>query len=109
MNTTMHHIATAKRADHVNNYGLNRKPLYSMLRASGHTCEEAAEGLCAVKNMKATTARGAGWMLICYAILMDFVMPNMNGPKVSGPSKAIILPTHFQGNWDNYGKRCELF
>ena len=80
-----------------------------MLRASGHTCEEAAGGFCAVEKVKATTARGAGCMLISYTILTDFVMPNVNGPKVSGPSKAILLPTHFQGNWENYGKRCELF
>jgi CheY-like chemotaxis protein len=101
MNTTMHHTATAKSADYVNNYGLNRKLLYNMLRASGHTCEEAAEGLCAVEKVMATTAHGTGWMPISYPVLMNFVMPNVNGPKVSGPSKAILLPTHFQGNWKN--------
>jgi signal transduction histidine kinase/CheY-like chemotaxis protein len=68
----------------VDDSGLNRKLLCKLLRASGHTCEEASDGLCAVEKVKARIARGVGGGASTYdAILMDFVMPNMDGPTAT--------------------------
>jgi signal transduction histidine kinase len=67
----------------VDDSGLNRKLLCKLLRASGHTCEEASDGLSAVEKVRARMARGAGGTSSYDAILMDFVMPNMDGPTAT--------------------------
>ena len=56
---------------------LSRKMLTKTLIASGHTCEEAEDGSIAVDKVK---EKG----LTTYdAILMDFVMPVMDGPDAT--------------------------
>jgi signal transduction histidine kinase/CheY-like chemotaxis protein len=67
----------------VDDSGLNRKLLCKLLRASGHTCEEASDGRYAIDKVKARMARGAGGSSSYDVILMDFVMPNMDGPTTA--------------------------
>jgi signal transduction histidine kinase/CheY-like chemotaxis protein len=67
----------------VDDSGLNRKLLCKLLRASGHTCEEAADGRYAVEKVKARMASASGGASTYDAILMDFVMPNMDGPTAT--------------------------
>ena len=64
----------------VDDTSLNRKLLCKLLRASGHSCEEAVNGLCAVEKV---TARMSGVKLSYDAILMDFEMPIMDGPTAT--------------------------
>ena len=60
---------------------LNRKMLCKVLRCKGHVCDEAEDGLQAIakvqEKMKLSTEEGKPYF---DAILMDFVMPNMDGP-----------------------------
>ena len=59
---------------------LNRKMLLRTFRLAGHTCEEAEDGVIAVakvKEMMSSSAKAYS------AILMDFVMPNMDGPTAT--------------------------
>ena len=60
---------------------LNRKMLCKVLRSKGHICDEAEDGVQAVKKvmekMKSSPEQGNPYF---DAILMDFVMPNMDGP-----------------------------
>ena len=67
----------------VDDSGLNRKMLSRLLRTAGYTCEEADDGLSAVEKVKSRMSRG-GHMTQSYdVILMDFVMPNMDGPTAT--------------------------
>ena len=64
----------------VDDSSLNRKMLLRIFRAAGHTCEEAEDGVIAVakvKEMMSSSAKAYS------AILMDFVMPNMDGPTAT--------------------------
>ena len=59
---------------------LNRKMLTRTFRAAGHTCDEAEDGVIGVakvKEMMSSSAKAYS------AILMDFVMPNMDGPTAT--------------------------
>ena len=59
---------------------LNRKMLLRTFRGAGHTCEEAEDGVICVakvKEMMSSSAKAYS------AILMDFVMPNMDGPTAT--------------------------
>ena len=59
---------------------LNRKMLQRTFRAAGHVCDEAEDGVIAVakvKEMMSSSAKAYS------AILMDFVMPNMDGPTAT--------------------------
>ena len=61
----------------VDDVGTNRKFLRKLLEQRGHDCEEAEDGLEALNMVKASS-------LDYYdVILMDFVMPNMNGPNAT--------------------------
>ena len=59
---------------------LNRKMLVRTFKMSGHICDEAEDGLLAVakvKNLMESDSKAYS------AILMDFVMPNMDGPTAT--------------------------
>ena len=59
---------------------LNRKMLQRTFRAAGHICDEAEDGVIAVtkvKEMMESESKAYS------AILMDFVMPNMDGPTAT--------------------------
>ena len=59
---------------------LNRKMLQRTFRAAGHVCDEAEDGVVAVtkvKEMMSSSTKAYS------AILMDFVMPNMDGPTAT--------------------------
>ena len=59
---------------------LNRKMLLKIFRAAGHTCDEAEDGVVAVAKVKEMMSSDAK---AYSAILMDFVMPNMDGPTAT--------------------------
>ena len=59
---------------------LNRKMLLRTFRAAGHTCDEAEDGVIAVAKVKEMMSSDAK---VYSAILMDFVMPNMDGPTAT--------------------------
>jgi CheY-like chemotaxis protein len=71
----------------VDDSSLNRKVLLKLLRTAGCTCEEASDGQQAVDRVKerlSRTGTGTGEDKIEYdAILMDFVMPVMDGPTAT--------------------------
>ena len=59
---------------------LNRKMLIRTFKMSGHICDEAEDGVIAVakvKEMMSSSAKAYS------AILMDFVMPHMDGPTAT--------------------------
>jgi signal transduction histidine kinase len=69
---------------------LNRKMLLKCLISRGHVCTEAGDGLEAIEAVKkrighATGCRGKPFD----AILMDFVMPNMDGPTATKEIRAL--------------------
>jgi signal transduction histidine kinase len=63
---------------------LNRKMLLKCLRADGHTCFEAEDGLEAIAMVKERIGYASGGHGKPFdAILMDFIMPNMDGPTAT--------------------------
>jgi signal transduction histidine kinase len=69
---------------------LNRKMLLKCLRADGHTCYEAEDGSEAVAMVKERIGYGTGGDGRPFdAVLMDFVMPNMDGPTATKEIRAI--------------------
>ena len=65
----------------VDDSSLNRKMLCRVLRTSGHLCDEADDGLSAVEKVKVKLVNGERRSYD--VILMDFVMPNMDGPTAT--------------------------
>ena len=63
---------------------LNRKMLIKCLKKNGHRCTEAEDGLEAIVKVKERIDFSNG---LCGkpfdAILMDFIMPNMDGPTAT--------------------------
>ena len=59
---------------------LNRKMLLRTFREAGHTCDEAEDGAIAITKVKEMMSSDAK---VYSAILMDFVMPNMDGPTAT--------------------------
>ena len=60
---------------------LNRKMLLKYLKKDGHRCTEAEDGLQAIERVKEKIDySNGGHGLPYHAILMDFIMPNMDGP-----------------------------
>ena len=74
----------------VDDSSLNRKMLLKCLRAAGHVCTEAADGLEAVEQVKRRIGHSTGCLGKPFdAILMDFVMPNMDGPTATKEIRAL--------------------
>ena len=67
----------------VDDSGLNRKMLCRLFRSQGYTCEEADDGLKAVQKVRDKMATREGSLGEYDVILMDFVMPNMDGPTAT--------------------------
>ena len=63
---------------------LNRKMLMKFLIKDGHRCTEAEDGLKAIERVKERIDSSNGGRSEHFdAILMDFVMPNMDGPTAT--------------------------
>ena len=73
----------------VDDSSLNRKMLCRLLRTAGYICEESNDGQSAVEKVRARiesgaeTGGGTGSKGYYDAILMDFVMPIMDGPTAT--------------------------
>ena len=65
---------------------LNRKMLQKIFRAAGHICDEAEDGVIAIAKVKEMMLSDAKAYT---AILMDFVMPNMDGPTATMEIRAL--------------------
>ena len=65
---------------------LNRKMLQRTFRAAGHICDEAEDGVIAVAKVKEKMLSSAK---VYSAVLMDFVMPNMDGPTATKEIRAL--------------------
>jgi len=63
----------------VEDSAMARKMLNKTLKADGHTTEEAEDGTIGVDKVRQKVAAGGKYD----AILMDFVMPNMDGPTAT--------------------------
>jgi signal transduction histidine kinase len=69
---------------------LCRKMLQKCLRADGHTCTEAEDGLEAVAMVKERIGHATGGNGKPFdAILIDFIMPNMDGPTATKEIRAL--------------------
>jgi signal transduction histidine kinase len=69
---------------------LCRKMLLKCLRADGHTCVEAEDGLEAIAMVKKRICQATGGNGKPFdAVLMDFVMPNMDGPTATKEIRAL--------------------
>jgi signal transduction histidine kinase/CheY-like chemotaxis protein len=73
----------------VDDSGLNRKLLCRLLRASKHICDEANDGLAALERVKIKIAGELGAKLRYDVILIDFVMPVMDGPTATKAIRAL--------------------
>jgi signal transduction histidine kinase/CheY-like chemotaxis protein len=67
----------------VDDSSLNRKLLCKLFRQSFYTCDEASDGMVAVNKVKARMAQPVRGKSRYDAILMDFVMPVMDGPTAT--------------------------
>ena len=76
----------------VDDSSLNRKLLCKLFRTAGYTCEEADDGIRAIEKVKTRMARNDGQSKCFDAILMDFVMPNMDGPTATQAIRALNYP-----------------
>jgi signal transduction histidine kinase/ActR/RegA family two-component response regulator len=65
---------------------LNRKMLVKTFRAAGHTCDEAEDGMKAIAKVKEKMESASPYYT---AILMDFVMPIMDGPTATKAIRAL--------------------
>ena len=65
----------------VDDSGLSRKMLCKAMRAAGHECEEAGDGLIALNKVKEKLAGSSGGSCMYDAILIDRNMPVMDGPS----------------------------
>jgi CheY-like chemotaxis protein len=62
--------------------------MWCVPRLSGHTCDEAEDGYGAIEMVREKLALSPGGRTYD-AILMDFVMPNMDGPTATKEIRAM--------------------
>lgn len=67
----------------VDDSSLNRKLLCKLFRQSRYICDEASDGMIAVNKVKTRMACAIDGKSQYDAILMDFVMPVMDGPTAT--------------------------
>ena len=72
---------------------LNRKMLSKLLKSKGYNIEEAADGQIAVDKIKQEADAGRSYDVI----LMDFVMPVMDGPAATRAIRAMGILTPIFG------------
>ena len=72
---------------------LNRKMLSKLLKSKGYNIEEAADGQIAVDKIKQEADAGRSYDVI----LMDFVMPVMDGPTATRAIRAMHILTPIFG------------
>ena len=72
---------------------LNRKMLSKLLKSKGYDVEEAADGQIAVDKIKQEADAGRSYDVI----LMDFVMPVMDGPAATRAIRAMGILTPIFG------------
>ena len=84
-----HHFSNAV----VDDSPLNRKMLSKLLKSKGHIIEEAADGQICVDIVKQTADAGRNFDVI----LMDFVMPVMDGPTATRAIRAMKIRTPIFG------------
>ena len=72
---------------------LNRKMLCKLLKSRGHVIEEAADGQQCVDKVKQEADAGRNYDVI----LMDFVMPVMDGPTATRAIRAMRIRTPIFG------------
>ena len=63
---------------------MNRKMLGKLLKSVGHVCDEADDGDVAVAKAKSEHEAGRKYD----AVLMDFIMPTMDGPTATREIRA---------------------
>jgi CheY-like chemotaxis protein len=74
----------------VDDSNLNRKMLCKLFRTLGHVIDEAEDGLLAIEKVKAIMSPSEQENKLFYdIILIDFVMPNMNGPSATRVIRAL--------------------
>ena len=73
----------------VDDSSLNRKMLCKLLLTVKCSMEEADDGLKAVEKVQARMAENTGLNRMYDVILMDFVMPNMDGPTATHKIRAL--------------------
>ena len=69
----------------VDDSAMNRKLLVRLLQNQGHTCDQAENGLAAVDKVKEALANDKPYD----SILMDNLMPEMNGPDAAKEIRAL--------------------
>jgi CheY-like chemotaxis protein len=67
----------------VDDSNMNRKMLCKVLRAKGHAVEEAEDGLLAIEKIKKIMCNEDLDKNHYDFVLMDFIMPNMDGPSAT--------------------------
>jgi Response regulator receiver domain len=77
----------------VDDSALNRKMLTKLLKSKGYNIEEAADGQIAVDKVKQEADAGRTYDVI----LMDFVMPVMDGPTATRAIRAMHISTPIFG------------
>ena len=84
--------------------------LLKCLRADGHTCSEAADGLEAIAMVKEKIDHANGGNGKPFdAILMDFIMPNMDGPTATKEIRALGYRGPILGVTGNGGSGCPSY